>query len=74
MPEHGNDVLGTESSGGAHERVVVPDHDLRNAEAIANIDKHERAEIADAMHPTEQDDVLSDVGCGEGTTGMSAGQ
>ena len=49
-------------------------HDLRNAKAIANIDKHERAEIADAMDPTEQDDLLSDVGCGQSTTSMSAGQ
>ena len=41
--------------------VVVAGDDLRHAVAIADVDEDERPEIADAVHPPEEDDLLADV-------------
>ena len=48
-------------SASADERLVVAHDDLRDAVAIADVDEDERAEVANAMHPAEQHDVLADV-------------
>ena len=61
MPEDRNHVLRAQPLRQADERLVVAHDDLRDAVAIANIDEDERAEVANAMHPAEQDDVLADV-------------
>ena len=64
------DVLRPQPLGHADERFVVADDDLRDAVAIANVDEHERAEVANAVHPAEQDDVLADVSRRKSTTGV----
>jgi hypothetical protein len=41
---------------------------------IANVDENERAEVAKAMHPAEQHDILPDISCRERATSMGPGE
>ena len=41
---------------------------------VTDIDEDEGAEVTNAMHPAEQDNVLTDVRGRKGTTGMSSRQ
>ena len=43
-----------------------------DAVAIADVQEHQRAEVANAMHPPEQDDVLAHVGGGQRPAGVGA--
>ena len=52
---------GAQPLGVGQQRVVLAHDDLRHAVAIADVDEDARAEIADAMHPAEQHDILADV-------------
>ncbi len=65
-------VLGPQPLGQAHERLVVADDDLGHAVPIANVDEDERAEVAKAVHPAEEDDVLPDVSGRQSATGMGS--
>jgi hypothetical protein len=70
--EDGDDVLAAQAFRRLDERLVVTDDDLRDAVAIADVDEHERSEVADAVHPAKQNDVASDIGGRQGTAGMSS--
>ena len=63
---------GAAASRQADERLVVAHDDLRDAVAVADVDEDERAEVADAVHPAEQDDVLADVGGRQRAAGVGA--
>ena len=56
-----DDVFGPEALGHRHQGVVVANHELRDARAVAQIDERDPAEIADSMDPAEQHDVRADV-------------
>ena len=74
MPETPTTYSGRKPLGRRDERVVVADDDLRHAVAIAEVDEHERAEVADAVHPAEQHDILSGVGSGQRAAGVGPGE
>ncbi len=69
-----DDKLRAESLGDGHQRVVFADHHLRDAGAVANIEKRDAAEVADAVHPAKQHDVGADVGGTERATGMRSSE
>src|SRR5256885_1965412 len=48
--------------------------DLRDPEAIWEVDKNEAAMIAPALHPSHQMDALADLGAPKLATGMRAGR
>src|SRR5204863_5819135 len=66
-------VLGPEALRLVIERGVADDH-LRDAVAVTEIEEQHAAEVADAMHPAEQDDVAADVGCSQRSKGVGARQ
>ena len=55
-------------------RRVAFDNHLRQAVAVADVEKHQRTHVADAVHPAEQDDVLANVGETKGATGVRASE
>ena len=72
-PMIADDELGAQALGLLLERRVA-DHDLRDAVAVAEVEEHDAAEIADAVDPAEQDDVLADVGGRQFAAGVGAGE
>jgi hypothetical protein len=48
------------------------EHHLRDAGAVAQIDKNELAEIAAAVHPSHQDDFLARIGKAQRPAHMSS--
>src|SRR5688572_11650060 len=73
-PEHGDDVLRPQALRRFDERGLIPHHDLRDAVSIANVDEDERAEIAYAMNPAEQDHVPAGIRRRQSTARVSAGE
>ena len=71
---NGDDELGAQPLGPLEQRLVAFDDHLGDAVAIADVDEQQRAEVADAVHPAEQDDVRADVGGAQRAAGMSASQ
>jgi hypothetical protein len=67
-----DDELGSEPLGDGHERVVLAHHDLRDPRAIADVEKRDAPQIADAMHPSQHDDVVADILRAESSTRMSS--
>ena len=61
---------GRKPLGALDQRRIVADDDLRHAVPIAQIDEHQRAEIAHAVHPAEQDDVGAGVARGQCAAGV----
>ena len=53
-PQHGDDVLGSQSLGDGHHRRVVRHEHLRHAVAIADVEEQQAAQIAHAMDPAEE--------------------
>ena len=71
---HADDVFGPEALGHGHQRVVVTNHELRDARAIADVDEGHPAEIADAVDPAEQHHVRADVVGAERAAGVCASE
>ena len=74
-PAHADHELRAQALGLGHQRLVVlvEDH-LRDAGAIADVDEQQAAQVADAVHPSEQHDVGADVVGAQRAAGMGAGQ
>jgi hypothetical protein len=70
--EHRHHELRAQALRLRHERIVVADDDLRDAVAIAQVEEQQRAEIADAVDPSEQHDVAPDVGGRQRAAGVRA--
>ncbi len=73
-PENRNHILRAQPLRQADERLVVAHDNLRDAMAVTDIDEDKGAEVTNAMHPAEEDDFLTDMGGGQGTTGMGSRQ
>ena len=57
LAEDGDDELGAHALDALEQRLVAFDDHLGQAVAIADVEEQQRAEVADAMHPSEQHDV-----------------
>ena len=58
---HANHELGPKALRLAQEGVVVANDDLRDSRAVADIDEQDAAQIADSVHPAEQEHLLIEV-------------
>ena len=74
LAEDGDDKLRTQRLRLVQQRRVAFDNHLRQAVAVADVEKHQRTHVADAVHPAEQDDVLANVGETKGATGVRASE
>jgi hypothetical protein len=61
VADDGDDVLGLEALDLGQDIAVAADH-LRQPVAVAQVEEAERAEVADAVNPSEQHDRLADIG------------
>ena len=57
-----------------HQRVVVADDQLRQPGPVADVDEGDAAQIANAMHPSEQNHVCADVAGAQLAAGMGASE
>ena len=73
-PMHGDDELRADALDALEQRLVAFDDHLRQAVAIADVEEQQRAQIADAMHPSEQHGILPDVAGTKGAAGMRASE
>ena len=73
-PQHRHDVLGPQPLRCREERRVVARHDLRHAVPVAHVHEDQRAEIAHAVHPSQQDDLLADIGFAQRPARVGASQ
>jgi hypothetical protein len=64
--------LRAQALGHRHQRVVFADHDLRHPGAVADVEEGDAAEVADAVHPSEQHGLRADVFSAEGAAGMGS--
>src|SRR4029079_17286391 len=71
--DHADDELGAQPLGLGLERFAVHDH-LRDAVAVAHVEEQHAAEIAHAVHPAKEHDVLVHVTRRECSTGVRAGE
>ena len=71
---HPDDELGAQPLRHGHQRVVLADDDLRDARAVADVDEGDAAQIANAVHPSEEHDVGADVARAQRTTCVSSSQ
>ncbi len=69
-----DDELGPQFLRGRHQRFVLADDDLGHAGAIADVDERDAAEIADAVHPSEQHCFGPDVFRAQGSAGVRSRQ
>ena len=72
--DDGNDVLVAQGLGFVVDSSVqfVVEHYLRDAAAIAQIDKDDLAKVAPAVHPSHQDGFLTGVGEAQSPAHMSS--
>src|SRR4029079_1113546 len=71
--DHADDELRAQPLGLGLERFAVHDH-LRDAVAVAHVEEQHAAEIAHAVHPAKEDDVLVHVTRREYSTGVGASE
>ena len=74
LAEHGDDELRSDALDALEQRLVAFDDDLRQAVAIADVEEQQRAEIADAMHPSKQHGILPDVAGTKRAAGMGSSE
>jgi hypothetical protein len=74
LAEHRDHELAAQPLGVRHQPVVLARDDLGKPVPVAQIDEHEVPEIAGAVHPSEEDDLLADVLRGEFTARVRAGK
>ncbi len=70
----GHDELRSQPLRVREQRVVVARHNLGDTIPVAEVDEDERSQVAHAVHPAEQHDVLADVLRPQGPAGVRAGQ
>ena len=73
LAQNRDDELGPQALRPLEQRLLALDDDLGEAVAVAHVDEEQRTQVADAMHPAQEDDVAPDVAGTERATGVSTG-
>ena len=72
LPEDGDDVLRPHPLRVGQDLLVISCNDLREAMTVAYVEKHERPEVAHAVHPSEEHDVRAHILARERAAGVRA--